>query len=115
MEFIQKKKILWAALFQSVFVFFILFSAYSEAGNPIRVKTDSRTILCISTGSSVVVREASEQLATSLSFVKDHSLLEKIWQYAEWNHSSELFTNTALQISNRVYNTFYILITIHAP
>jgi hypothetical protein len=51
MEFIQKKKILWAALFQSVFVFFILFSAYSEAGNPIRVKTDFRTILCISTGS----------------------------------------------------------------
>ncbi len=105
----------WAALFQSVFLFFILFSAYSEAGNPIRVKTNSKKLLCISPGSSVLVREASEQLSVSLSFIKNHSILEKIWLCAEWVHSSELMTNTSLQISSRVYNTFYVITTIHAP
>lgn len=115
MTFIQKRRILWAGLFQSVFVFFILFTAYSEANSAIRIKSDSKTLLCISSGSSVVVREASEQASASLSLIKDHSQLEKTWLCAEWVRSSVLFTNTALEISNRVYNTFYIVTTIHAP
>jgi hypothetical protein len=115
MTFIQKRRILWASLFQMVILFFILFNVYSETHNPLRFKSDSKSLLCISSGSSVVVREATEQLTTSLSFVKDHNLLEKIWLCAEWFQSSELFTNTSLQISNRVYNTFYFVITIHAP
>jgi hypothetical protein len=115
MTFIQKRRILWAGLFQSVFVFFILFTAYSEANAPIRVKSNSKTFICISSGSSVVVREAAKQVSASLSVFKDHSLLEKTWLCAEWIRSSVLFTNTALRISNRVYNTFYIVTTIHAP
>jgi len=115
MTFIQKRRILWAGLFQSVFVFFILFGAYSEANAPAHVKTDSKALLCISSGSSVVVREASEQVSASPSLFKDHSQLEKTWLCAEWIRSSVLFTNTALRISSRVYNNFYIVTTIHAP
>jgi hypothetical protein len=115
MTFLQNRRILWAGLFQSVFVFFILFAAYSESIAPIRVKTDSKTLLCISSGSSVVVREASEHISAPLSLLNHHGLLEKSWLCAEWIRSSAWFTNTALRISSRIYNTFYFVTTIHAP
>lgn len=113
MTCIQKKRIWYAHLFQVVILFFILFHAYSN--NPIRVHSDSKPMFCISSGTSVVVREASEPLSATVSFVNLHHVLEKDWLCAEWVRSSAWFTNTALSISNRVYNTFYTIITIHAP
>lgn len=115
MTFLQKRKILWAHLFQMVIVFFILFSAYTETGSQLPVKTNSKTLLCIGSGSPVVLRESSEQLSPSLSFFKHHNLLEKIWLCVKRVHASELFTNVALRVSNRFYNNFYVIITIHAP
>ncbi len=115
MTFIQKKRILSAHLFQMIILFFILFHAYTQASNPIRVQSDSKPLLCISSGSAVVVREASESLSSTLSYVKLHRVFENTWLCAEWVRASALFTNTALQVSNRVYNPFYTIITIHAP
>lgn len=115
MRFMQKRKILLAHLFQVVILFFILFSAYAETNYNTLAKKHSKTLLCASHGISVTVREASEQLSISASFIKNHIILEKIWLCVETVRSSELFTNTALQVSNRFYNTFYVLITINAP
>jgi len=115
MGFLQKRRIQITVLFQSVFLFFLLFAAWSAASAPIQIKTDSKTLLCISPGSSVAVREASEQITSSLSLTNDHNLQEKIWRFAEGVQSSALSTNTALTISNRVYNPFYVITTIHAP
>jgi len=115
MGFLQKRRLQITVLFQSVFVFFILLAAWSSAGAPIQIKTDSKALLCISSGTSVVVREASEQLPSSLSLTNDHSLQEKTWRFFERIQSSSLLTNTALTISNRIYNTFYTVTTIHAP
>jgi hypothetical protein len=111
----QKSRIHSAVLFQSVFVFFILFTAYIEASNPIHTDTDSNPIICIGSASSVVAREAAEQLSVAHSFFNNHTLFEKIWLCAERVQSSKLFTSTALQLPSSLYNTFYILITIHAP
>ncbi len=62
----------------------------------------------------VVVRNSSEQSIPALSFLKNFSLQE-IWHYAATVHSSELFTNSALLISTRIFNPFYVVTTIHAP
>ncbi len=115
MKFIQKRRILLAYLFQVVILFFFLFFAYAEPNHTTLTKNHSRTMLSASHGISVTVREASEQLSITPSFIKNHILIEEIWLCAEAVRSSELFTNTALQVSNRFYNTFYVLITIHAP
>ncbi|HRG78832.1 MAG TPA: hypothetical protein PL167_04440 [Cyclobacteriaceae bacterium] len=101
-----------AFLFQVVIVFLILFTAYSEAVP--QVKSHSKTLLCVGPGASLVVRETSEQTASTLSFLKFFGLQE-IWRYAASVHTFELFTNSALQISTRIFNPFYILTTIHAP
>jgi hypothetical protein len=114
MKFIQKRRIELAHLFQMVILFFILFSSYVETNHTTLTKDHSKTLLCASHGISVTVREASEQLSIA-PFIKNHILLEKIWLCVEAVRSSELFTNTALQVSSRFYNTFYVLITIHAP
>jgi hypothetical protein len=113
MNILRRRKKYWAILFQVVIVFSVFFSAYSEAGTQ-HAKSHSNTLLCVSPGTSLVVRETSEQSTLSLSFVKNFSLLE-IWHYAAIVHSLELFTNSALQISTRIFNPFYILTTIHAP
>jgi hypothetical protein len=115
MTSMQKRRILSAVIFQSVFVFFLLFTVFIEASNPSHTDTNSNPIICVSSGSSVVVREAAEQLSVAHSFFTNQTLLEKIWRYAERVHSSKLFTSTALQLPGNFYNTFYILITIHAP
>jgi len=115
MKFMQKRRIELAHLFQVVILFFILFSSYVETNHNALTKNHSKTLLCPSHGISVTVREASEQLSIAPSFIKNHILLEKIWLCVEAVRSSELFTNTALQVSSRFYNTFYVLITIHAP
>lgn len=115
MKFIQKRRILLAHLFQVVIIFFTLFSAYAEANHTTLAKNNSKTLLCTSPGISINIREASEQLSSSPSFIDSHGTLEKIWLCVEAVRSSELLTNTALQVSNRLYNTFYVLITIHAP
>jgi len=62
----------------------------------------------------MVVRETSEQIASTLSFLKFFGLQE-IWRNAVSVHTSQLFTNAALQISTRIFNPFYKLTTIHAP
>ncbi len=115
MGFLQKRRFQITVLFQLVFVFFILLTAWSSASAPIQIKTNSKTLLCISSGTSLVVREAFEHSPSSLSLTNDDSLQEKTWRFVEWIQSSALLTNAALRISNRVYNTFYIVITIHAP
>jgi len=115
MAFLQKRRLQIAVLFQVVFVCFILFGALPAASPQIQIKIDSKSLLCISSGSAVVVREASEPLLVALSFIQNKSLREKSWLCAEGIQSSKVLTNTALEISNRVYNTFYEVTTIHAP
>jgi len=115
MTSLQKRRIWFAHLFQMVILFFVLFPVYVEANHPLRFPSDSKPLLCVRSASAIVVGEASEPLSATLSFIKLPGTLEKIWLCAERVYASELLTNTALHISNRVYNIFYILITIHAP
>jgi hypothetical protein len=104
-----------AILLQSVFLFFILSPAFNEVNQPSLHDTHSKPLLCISPGNSVVVREISEQLSTGLCLIKDNSIFENVWLCAERVKLLELFTNPALLVPNRIYNTFYVLTTIHAP
>jgi hypothetical protein len=113
MNFLRKRKKYWAILLQVVIAFFLFFSSYSESGNQ-QVKTHSKTLLCVGPGATVVVRNTSEQSIPSLSFVKNFSQQE-IWHYVATVHSSELLTNSALLISTRIFNPFYVVTTIHAP
>lgn len=115
MRLLEKRRIPLAILFQSVFLFFILFSAFNEVNKASHQYAHSKSLLCISPGNPVVVRETSEQLSTGLSLIKDNSILENVWLCAERIKLLELFTNPALQVPNRIFNTFYILTTIHAP
>ncbi len=104
-----------AILFQAVFLFFILFSSFNEVNKVSNDNSHSKALLCINPGNSIVVRETSEQFSTGLSLIKDNSILENGWLFAEQIKLLELFNNPALQVPNRIYNTFYILTTIHAP
>ena len=112
MNFIRNVKIHVAFLFQVAIVFLILFTTYSEVAP--QVKSPSKTLLCVSPGASVVVREISEQTASTIAFLKIFGLQEN-WRFADSVHTSELFTNSALLISTGIFNPFYILTTIHAP
>jgi hypothetical protein len=111
MNFLRSIRIYVAFLFQVAIIFLILSTA-SEAAP--QAKSQSKTLLCVSPGASMVVRETSEQIASTLSFLKFLGLQE-IWRNAVSVHTSQLFTNAALQISTRIFNPFYILTTIHAP
>jgi len=114
MDFWQRKRKLWAALFQVVIVFFV-FSAHSGSGYQPEYKSQSKTLLCASPGNSVVVRETTEPITSFATFFPVHLSIEQIWRAVAWFHTSELLTNTALQISNRSFNVFYVTTTIHAP
>jgi len=113
MNLLRRRKKYWAILFQVVIAFFLFYSSYSEPGNQ-QGKTHSKTLLCVSPGETVVVRNPSEQTIPALSFIKNFNLKE-IWHFVATVHSSELFTNSALLISTRIFNPFYVVTTIHAP
>jgi len=113
MNFLRRSKNASALLFQGIIAFFILFSTYSGSG-PQPDKSHTKVLLCVSSGSTVVVREASVQTSPSLSFFQK-DLLQEIWFYAEGYYAAALFNNTALKVSARIYNPFYLLPTIHAP
>lgn len=115
MRLLAKRRIPLAILFQSVFLFFILFSAFNEVNKASHHDAHAKALLCISPGNSVVVRETSEHLSAGHSLIKDTSILEDVWVFAERIKLLELFTNPALQVPNRMYNIFYVLTTIHAP
>jgi hypothetical protein len=115
MRLLAKRRIPLAILFQSVFLFFVLFSALNEINKASHHDAHSKALLCISPGNSVVVRETSEHLSSGHTLIKDNSILEQVWLCAKRIKVLELFTNPALQVPNRIYNIFYILTTIHAP
>jgi hypothetical protein len=115
MSVLEKNRIHLAILFQAVFLFFLLFPAYTEARDTQHRNDHSKALLCVSPGNSIAVRETSEQLSSGLSPIKNNSILTNEWLWAAWTKLLELVTNPALQISNRIYNPFYLLPTIHAP
>jgi len=112
-NFLRRSKNAWAFLFQGIIAFFILFSTYSTPG-PQSGKSHTKVLLCVSPGSTVVVREASVQSTPAMSFFQK-DLLQEIWFYAKGFYATALSTNTALKVSARIYNPFYLLPTIHAP
>jgi len=114
MGFIQSNRKFTACLFQVFFLFFILFAAFNEAPDTIHTKQNSKPLFCIGSGSLVVVREASEQVTSSVAFIKNYSF-EKLWRCAQLLQSNQLLTNLALGVSCRAYHIFYLLTTIHAP
>jgi hypothetical protein len=112
-NFLRRSKNAWALLFQGIIAFFILFSTYSTPG-PQSGKSHTKVLLCVSPGSTVVVREASVQSTPVLSFFQK-DLLQEIWFHAEGFYTAALLTNAALKVSSGIYNSFYLLPTIHAP
>lgn len=113
MNFLRSNKNAWTILFKGIIAFFILFSTYSAHG-PQQNKAQTKTLFCVSSGATVVVREASVQSIPSLSFFQK-DLLQETWWYVEGIYAAEIFTNAALKVSARIYNPFYLLPTIHAP
>jgi len=103
-----------ATLFQGIIICYTLFTVFNENYYPVRAKENSKALFCLNTNSASVVRVASEQTASSISFI-EHYNFEKLWLCAELFQSTELLKNVGLHISSRAFNTFYILTTIHAP
>jgi hypothetical protein len=114
MQFSKLNRNFIAVLFQGIFICYTLFTVFNENHYPVRSKENSKTLFCLNTSSSTVVRVASEQSASSISFI-EHFNFEKLWLCAELFQSTELIKNVGLHISSRAFNTFYILTTIHAP
>jgi hypothetical protein len=114
MELQQKRRILSALFILTVFVFHILTSGFTSTGNGVRFNSDAKKRVSLIMVMSVPVKNAAEQLSTTLSLIK-HYGIEKILFCAFWIHVLELFTNPALHTSGREYNTFYTLTAIHAP
>jgi hypothetical protein len=115
MSRLEKNRIPLAILCQAVFLVFLLFPAYSEARDSLHRNEHSKAWLCVSTGNSITARETSEQLTSGLSPIKANYILPNEWLWVVWTKCLELVNNPALQISNRMYNPFYLLPTIHAP